>query len=253
MLVTSACRGKTFSSQYPVHLRVGVQAAVGQHGELVVQVSRLAQGGQHHAAGGDAGQYQVPDALGAQHDIQVAAGEGGHPALGHDHVAGRRGDGRMHLAGRVTLGEPAGPGDRGEALVPRADLGIPGAEADHHVADRDSGLPGGLDRGTQPGQVAASPPNRSTMPSCTSMISSAVDVMLVHSLSHAALSHGAAGRIYRHRSVMATPSPASIRRSSGRDSPITLPGSPSMPSTNGAPRPSMLNAPAIASGSPVAT
>src|ERR1035438_5459655 len=47
----------------------------------------------------------------------------------------------------------------------------------------------------------------------------------------------------RHRSVMATPMLASMRRSSGRESPMTLLGSPSMPSTNGAPSPSMLNAP----------
>jgi alpha-1,2-mannosyltransferase len=54
------------------------------------------------------------------------------------------------------------------------------------------------------------------------------------------------------RSVMPIPSSASMRRSSGRESPMTAPGSPSMPSTNGAPRPSMLNPPARACGSPVA-
>ena len=42
-----------------MHLGVGIQASVGQDGEPVVQVSGLAQGGEHHAAGGDACQYQA--------------------------------------------------------------------------------------------------------------------------------------------------------------------------------------------------
>ena len=42
-------------------------------------------------------------------------------------------------------------------------------------------------------------------------------------------------------------------RSSGSERPMTLPGSPSMPSTNGAERPSRVKAPATCSGSPVAT
>lgn len=52
--------------------------------------------------------------------------------------------------------------------------------------------------------------------------------------------------------VMDRPRSASMPRSSGRDSPITLPGSPVMLSMNGAPRPSVQNAPAMPSGSPVA-
>jgi hypothetical protein len=53
--------------------------------------------------------------------------------------------------------------------------------------------------------------------------------------------------------LIGTPNSASIRLSSGSDSPMTLPGSPSMPSTNGAASPSMLNPPASVSGSPLAT
>ena len=56
----------------------------------------------------------------------------------------------------------------------------------------------------------------------------------------------------RHRSVTVTPTAASSRRVSGRLIPITLDGSPSMPSTNQPPSPSRVNAPATASGSPVA-
>jgi hypothetical protein len=41
--------------QHPVYLGVGVQAGVRQHDEPVVEVGGLAQGGQHHAAGRDAG------------------------------------------------------------------------------------------------------------------------------------------------------------------------------------------------------
>ncbi|MDQ0992711.1 hypothetical protein QFZ74_003939 [Streptomyces sp. V3I7] len=47
-----------------------------------------------------------------------------------------------------------------------------------------------------------------------------------------------------HNSVMPTPSSLSSRRTRGRLMPITLPWSPSMPSMNGAERPSRVNAPA---------
>src|SRR5690606_17021269 len=55
-----------------------------------------------------------------------------------------------------------------------------------------------------------------------------------------------------HRSVTVTPTFASSRRTRGRLMPITLDGSPSIPSTNQPPSPSRVNAPATASGSPVA-
>src|SRR5690606_23127755 len=55
-----------------------------------------------------------------------------------------------------------------------------------------------------------------------------------------------------HRSVTVTPTFASRRRTRGRLMPITLDGSPSIPSTNQPPSPSRVNAPATASGSPVA-
>ena len=55
-----------------------------------------------------------------------------------------------------------------------------------------------------------------------------------------------------HQSVTRTPTPASSRRVSGRLIPMTLDGSPSMPSTNQPPSPSRVNAPATTSGSPVA-
>src|SRR5207237_594344 len=56
-----------------------------------------------------------------------------------------------------------------------------------------------------------------------------------------------------HRSVIRIPMSASSDRSSGSDMPMTLPGSPSTPSTNGAERPSRVNPPATANGSPLAT
>ena len=55
-----------------------------------------------------------------------------------------------------------------------------------------------------------------------------------------------------HRSVMAMSMPARSERNSGRDTPITLPGSPSTPSMNGADRPSRVNPPATPMASPVA-
>ena len=109
--------GKHLVQQHPVHLGIGVQAAVRQDGQPVVQVGGLAQGGQHHPAGGDAGQHQVLDAAGAQQHLQVAAGEGGHPALGDHHLAGRGCHGGGDVGAGVTVGEPAGPGDRAMAAI----------------------------------------------------------------------------------------------------------------------------------------
>ena len=56
----------------------------------------------------------------------------------------------------------------------------------------------------------------------------------------------------RHRSVTRTPSWVSSRRVSGSEIPITEDGSPSTPSMNQPPRPSMVHAPATWSGSPLA-
>ena len=56
-----------------------------------------------------------------------------------------------------------------------------------------------------------------------------------------------------HMGARRTPSRSSRLRRSGRDTPRTLPGSPSMPSMNGPDRPSRVKAPATCSGSPVAT
>jgi hypothetical protein len=55
-----------------MHLRVGVQASVGQDGEAEVQVGRLAQGGQHDAARGDAGEDEVIDVAGPQNHLEAA-------------------------------------------------------------------------------------------------------------------------------------------------------------------------------------
>ena len=63
---------------------------------------------------------------------------------------------------------------------------------------------------------------------------------------------GCQSRLARQRLVMGTLTLASMRRSAGKESPRTLVGSPSMPSTKGARKPSKLKAPAISSGSPVA-
>src|SRR3954452_20315746 len=59
--------------------------------------------------------------------------------------------------------------------------------------------------------------------------------------------------LQRHSDVSSTPTCASSRRSNGSDSPMTLLGSPSTPSMNGADLPSRVNAPATRNGSPLAT
>ena len=60
-------------------------------------------------------------------------------------------------------------------------------------------------------------------------------------------------RCQDHSESTDTPTSASNRRVSGRLMPMTLDGSPSMPSTNQPPSPSKVNPPATASGSPVPT
>jgi hypothetical protein len=72
---------KHFLQQDLVHVGIGVQAAVRQGGEPVIQVGGLAHSGEHHAASDDASQHQMVDAAGAQQHVQIAAGEGRHTAL----------------------------------------------------------------------------------------------------------------------------------------------------------------------------
>src|ERR1039458_3786268 len=55
------------------------------------------------------------------------------------------------------------------------------------------------------------------------------------------------------RAVMGTSRRVSIERNKGRDNPMTLLGSPSMPSMKGADLPSRVNAPATSTASPVVT
>jgi hypothetical protein len=47
-----------------MHFGVVVEAAVGQDGQAEVQVGGLAQGGQHDAARGDAGEDEMVDVAG---------------------------------------------------------------------------------------------------------------------------------------------------------------------------------------------
>jgi hypothetical protein len=63
--------------------------------------------------------------------------------------------------------------------------------------------------------------------------------------------HGRRPGRHGQSSTTEMPSSASSRRMVGRDRPITLLGSPSMPSTNGADRPSRVKPPATPSGSPL--
>ena len=56
--------------------RVGRAGAVGQDQALVAAVVGLAHGGVHADVGGDAGQDQVGDAAGAQHQVEVGGVEG---------------------------------------------------------------------------------------------------------------------------------------------------------------------------------
>jgi hypothetical protein len=137
-----------------VDLGVSVEARVGEDDQPVVEVGGLPEGGQYHPAGGDAGQDERSRVQAAQHHIEVAAGERGHPALGHHQIprAGRHGG--VDLGRRAALDEPPGRRERREGPVPGADLGVAGTEADGHVHHRDGRGAGGGDRAGQPLQVA---------------------------------------------------------------------------------------------------
>jgi len=54
-----------------VHLGVGVGAGVGQHGDPVVEVGRLADRGQHDPAGGDSPEHQGVGVGAAQQHVEV--------------------------------------------------------------------------------------------------------------------------------------------------------------------------------------
>lgn len=91
MVVTVSLAGEDLLGQHPVDLGVGVAAAVGQDGEAVVEVGRLAEGGQDDAAGGEAGQDEVVAAyISAGHRRRIGAGCRDAPGWGR-----LRGDGRL--------------------------------------------------------------------------------------------------------------------------------------------------------------
>ena len=105
------------AQQNLMYFWIGVEASVCQDGELVVKVGGLAQGGQHHSAGSDTRQHQVAGLAGTQQHLKIAAGERGHPALGHRHLTGRRRDHGRDPNARVTVGEPASPGGGEKVLL----------------------------------------------------------------------------------------------------------------------------------------
>ena len=113
-------------------LGVRVRAEVGEHRQSVVLVGGLTHGGEHDPTRRDATQHQVADFSGAQHDLEVAARERAHAALGHHHIAALRRDHRSRVDDEswLLLFEPA------EGLIVRAHLGHAGAEADHDVNHR---------------------------------------------------------------------------------------------------------------------
>jgi hypothetical protein len=121
-----------------VHLGVGVGAGVGEHGDPVVEVGRLADGGEHDAARGEAREHERVGPRAAQQHVEVAAAERADPPLDDDRLVGQRRERRVHLGGRVVLREPVTRLRKaGERRVGVGDLGITGPEGhpDKHHGD----------------------------------------------------------------------------------------------------------------------
>jgi hypothetical protein len=128
-----------------VHLRVGVGAGIGQHGEPVVEVGRLPHGGQHDPAAGDAPKHQGVRVGAAQQHVKVTAAEGADPPLDDDRLVGERRKRGVHLGRRVVLRHRvARLADPAEAKVARGGLRIARAEPHPDEHHRDARRPGGL-------------------------------------------------------------------------------------------------------------
>jgi hypothetical protein len=128
-----------------VHLRVGVGAGIGQDGQPVVEVGRLADGGQHDPAGGDAPKHQGVRVGAAQQHVKVAAAEGADPPLDDDRLVRERRQRGVHLGRRVVLSHRvARLADPAEAQVAGGGLRIARAEPHPDEHHRDARRPGGL-------------------------------------------------------------------------------------------------------------
>lgn len=119
-----------------------------------VQIVRLAHGGQHHGAGGDAGEHEAVDAARPQHHVEIAARERARPPLGDLHVTRPGRDLGVDLGARGALDVEAGLCDGGESPVARPDLRETGTQRDDHVDHRDARRPGPVDGPAQARQVS---------------------------------------------------------------------------------------------------
>jgi hypothetical protein len=73
--------------------------------DAVVEIDGLQNGGQHDAAGGDAGQYEVVDVLGGENLLKVVSGERADTVFVDDDLAAPGGDVGVDSGARVVRGE----------------------------------------------------------------------------------------------------------------------------------------------------
>ena len=70
-----------------VNVAVAVGAAVCEDVDPVIAISGVADGGEHHATGGDAGEDDSVDAPAAELFVEIGGGESANPGLADDDVA----------------------------------------------------------------------------------------------------------------------------------------------------------------------
>src|SRR5262249_38674915 len=121
-----------FLDQHAMNLGVAVGAAVLEHDQTVVGVGGVAQGREHHAAGGDSKHHQSFDVVGAENHVEIGSGEASYSMLDDGDVAGLRCDGGMHLGAGFGDESPR-LADRIEVDVARTDLRIARPEVDHDI------------------------------------------------------------------------------------------------------------------------
>jgi hypothetical protein len=86
--------------EHVVNAGAAVEASIGQHRDVEVQIGRGHRGHEHDGARGDAGEHEVRRAERAEQRVEAAPGEGADTVLGQHDVIGLRGDGRMELQAR---------------------------------------------------------------------------------------------------------------------------------------------------------
>jgi hypothetical protein len=134
---------ENFPCEHTVNFLITVKTGVLEDGAAVIQVERAPQRGEHDAAGRNAEEHQIFDAVRAQDQVEFVLRKSAHPLLMHDQLAGMR-DGAVKFGRRRAFDEKI------VLLHPRKwrlhlrNFRITGGKSQPHVDDLKPLLPGKL-------------------------------------------------------------------------------------------------------------